>query len=45
MQEEQDMASYAIHFLKSNQKTNSIDDDFKVVFADLSPEEMATAFV
>ena len=45
MQELQDMASYALHFLKTNQKTNSIDEDFKLVFADLSPEEMGTAFV
>ena len=39
------MATYALHHLKMHQKTNSIDDDLKFVFTDLSPEEIATSFV
>lgn len=40
-----DMATYAYHHLKLHEKTNSVDKDLKFVFADLSSEEIAAAFL
>ena len=44
-EEPSDMASYALHHLRTHEKTNSVDKDFKFIFADLSSEETATSFL
>ena len=39
------MATYAMHHLQKHQKTNSVDDNMKLVFSDLAAEEIATSFI
>ena len=43
--EPQDMATYAMHHLNKHKKTNSVDDEMKLVFSDLAAEEIATSFI
>lgn len=40
-----DMATYARHHLERVRKTNSVTDSVKVVFSDLTGEEIASSFV
>ena len=40
-----DMPSYALHHLNRLRKTNSVTDETKIVFADLTSEEIASTFV
>lgn len=44
-EEPSDMASYALHHLRRHEKTNSVDQDLKFIFADLTSEEIATSFL
>ena len=39
------MPSYAYSHIERLRKTNSIDESVKLVFADLTSEEISTAFV
>ena len=43
--EPSDMATYAWHHVERLKKTNSIDDSVKLVFNDLTPDEIATSFL
>ena len=45
IEEPADMASYAVHHARRLRKTNSITDQTKLVFCDLTAEEIATSFV
>jgi hypothetical protein len=38
------MPSYAMYHMKQFEKTNSVDKDVKIVFSDLSDEELMTSF-
>ena len=40
-----DMPSYALYHLNRLRKTNSVDDETKILFADLTSEEIASTFV
>ena len=40
-----DIVSYAYYHMKRLQKTNSITDDVKLVFADLTAEEISSSFL
>ena len=40
-----DMASYAVHHIERLRKTDSVTDQVKLVFADLTAEEIASTFV
>ena len=44
-QEPTDMPSYAYSHYARLRKTNSVDDSVKLVFADLTSEEISTSFV
>ena len=39
------MPSYALHHIKRLRSTNSVTDETKLVFCDLSAEEIATSFI
>jgi hypothetical protein len=43
--EPNDMANYALHHLERYRKTNSVDENVKMAFADLTPEELGTSFI
>lgn len=40
-----DFPTYAYHHLKLKEKTNSVDDDVRIVFSDFSTEQLATSFL
>ena len=40
-----DMATYALYHVERLRKTNSVEDDVKIKFTDLTPEEIATSFI
>ena len=40
-----DMGSYACHHLNRLRKTNSVTDETKLVFSDLTAEEIASSFI
>ena len=43
--EPNDMATYALHHIERYRKTNSVEDEVKLSFMDLTPEEIATSFI
>ncbi len=45
IEEPVDMASYALHHVNRLRKTNSVTENTKLVFCDLTAEEIATSFV
>lgn len=45
IEEPADMASYALHHLQRLKKTDSVTDETKLVFSDLTAEEIAATFV
>ena len=39
------MATYALHHVQKFEKTNSVDEEMKLVFADLTSEEITSSFL
>jgi hypothetical protein len=44
-QEPTDFPTYAYHHLSLKEKTNSLEEDVRIVFSDLSTEQLATSFL
>ena len=45
IQQHTDMPSYAMHHVRKLRETNSVNEDTKLVFCDLSQEEIASSFI
>ena len=39
------MATYALHHVQKFEKTNSVDEEMKLVFSDLTSEEITSSFL